>query len=204
MTRRLIAWLLAASAACWTPALRAQNPAASADAQVQPDRVRNAAGDSKPLALAADQIATWNEGSTLVVVLRGKAFAQQDSVRGRFQQGVAWIETKQPGVKRVTLFGEGAVTIENGSEVREGGSVVLEFITRGDNISFKSGEPVVHTVLANDPFVRRATAYRGEPLAPSAVPPQPVAVQPPPPPLPPVQRTSEEWAAIESEPPTAT
>jgi hypothetical protein len=113
----------------------------------------------------------WADDSTKgrVLLLRGTVLVQQDGVRLRCQQAVVWIETKQPGVKHFTIYGEGSVRLENGSEVSESGFGLIELNTRADPTVQAARSPVAETSLANDPLVARGMALRNAP--PPASPP---------------------------------
>ena len=163
---RLIAWVLTACAACGPLALPAQP---SAPGEPGPLRLRHDAGDNKPVQLGADQIAAWSENGARVLVLRGGVLVQQDGVRARFREAVAWIETKPGGGHRVTIYGEGQVRLENGLEVREGASALIELNTLGQ-IGLKPGTgKLAEGSRADDPLVRRAVATRVGPAAPPVV-----------------------------------
>jgi hypothetical protein len=165
MNRRLIAWVLTACAACGPLVLLAQSVPPS-----QPNSLRlrrDVNDDNKRIQLNADQIAVWAEENNRVLLLRGGVLVQQDGVRARFQEAVAWIETRPGGGYRVTVYGEGKVRLENGPEVSEGASALVELNTRGQ-VGFKpaSGK-LTEASQANDPLVRRALAARADP-APAA------------------------------------
>src|SRR5437660_618296 len=50
----------------------------------------NVPGDSKPLLLHGDAIATWTENGRRVFLLRGNVLVEQGVVHLRMQQGVVW------------------------------------------------------------------------------------------------------------------
>ena len=163
MKRRLIAWMLAVCAAGWPALLLAQNASDTAS-QTTPLRFRrDLPGDSKPITFDADHIALWPDPNTkggVVLLMRGTVLVQQDAVRVRAQQAVVWIETTQPGVKRFTIYAEGAVRLENGPEASESASGLLEFNTHGEPTVRAHQPPIVHQSMADDPLIGRALALR--------------------------------------------
>src|SRR5262249_25236523 len=78
-------------------------------------------GDSKPIIMSADTIATWTQGGQRVVLLRGKVLIEHGVLHQRMQDAVAWIDQegyRRSGVLRVEIYAEGDVKLENGSEVK--------------------------------------------------------------------------------------
>src|SRR5262245_12038937 len=50
------------------------------------------AGDTKPLVVAADDVATWPESGEQVILLRGKVLIEQDVVQIRSERAVLWVD----------------------------------------------------------------------------------------------------------------
>jgi hypothetical protein len=133
---------------------------------------RDQAGDSKPLILAADEIATWTEkngtAEYCVFLLRGLVLAQQGVVQTRFQQGVAWIDLsrhKVTGKLRMELYAEGQVRIDDGTAIHEYPKAVLDVTTRGEFRLHAVRSPLAKQCRADDPLVHRGRAEGLGPLA---------------------------------------
>jgi hypothetical protein len=185
MNRPLIAGVLAACTVCWPAVLLAQTVSTSASAPGQPTPLRlrrDVKGDTKPISINADQLAHWTDPAALLLLLRGNVLVEHDGVRARFQQGIVWIEKKPDGGFRVTVYGEGAVRLDNASESSQGESALLELNTGGSvPFSAPSGK-AVNTSMADDPLFLRALAQRNAPppaAANSATPSKPVSATTP-------------------------
>ncbi len=155
---------------------------------------RDQAGDSKPLLLDADEIASWTEkdGSSeyCVFLLRGMVLAQQGVIQARFKEGVAWVDVsryKNTGKLRTELYVEGDVRIDDGSTIRDYPRAVLDLTTRGEFRLAVHRARMLKQTLANDPVVQRG---RAEGLGPLALRVPKTAAKPPAPA--PLQRVSHE------------
>ncbi len=126
-TRRFTPLALLALLAAATP------PAARADDLVRLSR--NLPGESRPLQIDADEITTWVDGDTRVLLLRGQVLAQQGVVRARFQEGVLLIDLRRyqaTHVWDVDVYAEGDVSVQNGPDVTVGPAGFLDLHTRGE------------------------------------------------------------------------
>lgn len=135
---------------------------------------RNVPKDHSPVVLDADEVFTWVEkdpggADQAVILVRGLVLAQQNVVRARFEQGVAWIDLKQfkeAGLLRVALYAEGRVRIDQGSAgAREADRAVLDLTTRGGFRLHAHKNRVVQKAQADDPLVKRARAQGLGPVA---------------------------------------
>src|SRR5262249_25517697 len=120
-------------------AVKQASATASAPGQKTFRLKRDKAGDSKPVILDADEVASWTEknGATeyCVFLLSGHVFAQHGVVQARFQQGVAWVNVtnyKMTGKWHTELYAEGGVRIDNGSTIQEHPQAVFDLTTRGE------------------------------------------------------------------------
>lgn len=123
----------------------------------------NVPGDSKPIILHADEMTTWVDGGRRIVLLKGKVLVEQGVVELRMQQAVAWVdqeEYRKTGVLRVTLYGEGEVSLENGPESRSGERALIELNTRGELKLRAHGHKVTQQPRPDDPLFRRAQEIR--------------------------------------------
>jgi hypothetical protein len=151
---------------------------------------RNVPGESKPLDLAADELATWIEDGQLVIMARGNVLLHLGVFQARFTQGVLWIDLarqKSTRILHADLYVEGEVRVENGGEIKRGPRALLDLNTRG-TLELKSVKArVAQQVLRDDPLYQRAFADRASAPAPA------VAGRPPaqtPPNASPIRRTS--------------
>jgi hypothetical protein len=123
------------------------------------------AGDSKPIILYADDIATWAEGGWRVVLLKGTVLVEHGVVHARGQQAVAWVDQegfRQTGVMRVEVYAEGEVNLEKGPEVRSAPQALVELSTRGEiKLKAQKGR-VIQQPRPSDPLYQRALQVRPE------------------------------------------
>jgi hypothetical protein len=135
-------------------------------------------GETKPIAISADEVANWKEGDTTVFLLTGHVRIEQGATWTRFQQGVAFIEDKGTAgasAWKVAVYGEGDAAVQNGAEVENGTTAILDLHT-GGNIQLNADKgKVTHEARTNDPVYRRALAQFGK--APPPIPPTPDTIQ---------------------------
>jgi hypothetical protein len=172
------------AATCCRPALRAQAPAApppdaQAPARPVPDPypvVRNVPGDARPIVILADEVTTWTDrergGERLVVLLSGKVLVEQNVIKARFQEGVAWVDLRQyreTGQVRMRLYAEGQPRVDNGLDVKDVSRAVLDVTTRGEFRLAAARNKMSRQPRPDDPLVQRARAAGvGPALAPPA------------------------------------
>jgi hypothetical protein len=116
-------------------------------------------GDSKPILLLADDMATWVEGGLRVILLKGNVLVEHGVVQARMEQAVAWIDQdhyRQTGVLEVHLYGEGNVALENGPETHSGPRALIDLRTRGEVKLRAYNGKIVQQAQPNDPLYRRA------------------------------------------------
>lgn len=168
-------WLVIAGALVALALAGAPITAQEAQAPLQPLRLsRNIPGDSKPVVLYADDIATWSENGTRVILLKGRVLVQHGVLTVRAQQAAAFIDEgryRQTKILRVDLYAEGEVQAEEGSTAQRGPRGLFDLSTRGE-LKLKSyGRPVLQQPVSNDPLFLRAQAERApKPAAPAPAP----------------------------------
>src|SRR5262249_19450542 len=142
-----------------TVGLLAAGWAVRADGQELLRFTRNVAGESKPLDLAADEVATWIEDGRLVVMLRGNVLVHMGVFHARFAQGVLWVDLqrqKSTKVLHTDLYAEGNLRIEIGADEKRGTRGLLDLNTRG-SLELKSVKSrVAQQVRRDDDLYRRA------------------------------------------------
>jgi len=128
---------------------------------------RDRRGESKPLIVDADEIATWTEklGRTeyCVFLFRGLVFVQLGNVKARFEQGVAWIDLshmKLTGKLRAQIYTEGKVRIEEDTffGIHDYSNGILDLTTRGEFKINAHRVPLMRQSRAEDPLVQRGRA----------------------------------------------
>jgi hypothetical protein len=169
-----------------TPFAPATNSAQAAATEAKTYRLqRDQRGESKPLLLDADEIATWTEklGTTeyCVFLCRGLVFVQMGIVQARFEQGVVWIDlsrAKLTGKLRAELYAEGKVRLDDGSAIHDYPRVVLDLTTRGEFKVNAHRAPLIRQSFEKDPLVQRGRAEGLGPRFSQARTPTPTALQP--------------------------
>ena len=174
-------------------------------AQDDPDRYR--AARREPVTLAADRVATWDEGGDQWVRLSGRAGAFQGARGIRFAEGVVRIRPGSSGTQshyRLELYAEGDVRSPADRQGRPIASWVIEDAPKvtlkpfeAQNVIARPGPPT------RDPLRGRALeAFNPErPPTPDRAP-RVADLPPPPPPPPPPTRTAglEAPTAVASSP----
>lgn len=138
---------------------------------------QNVPGDSKPIILYADEIATWTVGSQRVILLKGTVLVEQGVVNAQMQGAVALVDLdakRQAGILHVRIYAEGDVRLESGPEFRRGAKAVLELNTRGELKLKSQYRKIVQQAQPAEPLYRTALAELGVKTKPAA----PPAVQP--------------------------
>jgi hypothetical protein len=123
------------------------------------------AGDSKPIILYADEMVTWLDGKTRIVLLQGTVLVQQGVVHARAPRGVAWIDQQksvQKGITDVDLYAEGGVHVERGTESRDGTQAFIDLHTRGEIKIRAQKSKVIEASRPDDRLYRRAVAVRSQ------------------------------------------
>jgi len=116
-------------------------------------------GEVQPIQLAADHVATWTEGTMRWFVLRGQVSIEQGTTAIRMPFAVARVdeaERLRTGTYLVEVFGDGGVTIDDGSQPKSADTGHLQLASRGalELRAFK--DKVQRETLANDPLVSKA------------------------------------------------
>jgi hypothetical protein len=96
---------------------------------------RNLPGDSKPIVLHADHIATWTEGSRRVILLEGRVLIEQGIVHGTMREAMIWIDLdllRRSKILHAEVLAEGDVHLEHGAETKEAPRALLDLHTRGE------------------------------------------------------------------------
>jgi hypothetical protein len=123
----------------------------------------NVPGDSKPVVLHADEMATWVERGERIVLLRGKVLVEHGVVQARMQQAAAWIDQeryRRTGILRVEIYAEGEIRIQNGPEILTGARAFLDLSTRGEVKLRAQSSKVTQHPQPDDPFYQRALEVR--------------------------------------------
>src|SRR5262249_47525477 len=132
---------------------------------------RNVPGDSKPVTLYADQVATWTEGGQRVILLRGTVRVEHGVLHARMPQAVVWVDQgnfRKTGVLHVQLFADGEVAVQNGSESKSGRMARIDLHTRGEVKLKAYADKVRQEPRRDDPLYRWAAGLRA-PQAPPTV-----------------------------------
>jgi hypothetical protein len=172
--RRLLEALVAAAvaAACGSlPNLAAQEragaPAPDPAAEIA-RLTRNVAGDSTPVVVGADDVATWVENGQRIVLARGKVLVQEGVVQVRASEAVAFVDL-HGGILHMDVYAEGEVQIDNSTALRAAPRAFVSLNTRGEFKLRAYKNKVQQQSLADDPLVRRARAERGTSAPPPVV-----------------------------------
>jgi hypothetical protein len=116
------------------------------------------AGDSKPVVLEADAIATWMEGGKRIVLLRGTVLVEHGVLHARMQEGVVTIDQagkQTKGITYVELYGEGDIHVEYGLKTAKGVKAYLDLSTRGEVKFLAHRNKVVQQPQPQDPLYQR-------------------------------------------------
>ncbi|HBI43360.1 MAG TPA: hypothetical protein DDY78_10970 [Planctomycetales bacterium] len=193
--RRLLGAFVAAAVAAvcgGLPNLAAQERAAAPAPDPAADiarLTRNVAGDSTPVVVSADDVATWVENGQRIVLARGKVLVQEGVVQVRASEAVAFVDL-HGGILHMDVYAEGDVQIDNSTAVRAAPRALVSLNTRGEFKLRAYKNKVQQQSLADDPLVRRARAERGTSAPTPVVAPAPKTsanANWPPPPKPPVE-----------------
>jgi hypothetical protein len=121
---------------------------------------RNEPGEARPINLYADDITTWVDQGRRVFLLKGHVWIEQGVVGIHQAQGVVWIDEglkQRTGVYHLDLYGDGKVTVEDGSKSLSGVQALLELNTRGE---IRVRGKVSNVAAHGDPLYVRASALR--------------------------------------------
>ena len=159
----------------------------------------NLPGDSTPIVLYADEIATWVDSGQRVILLKGKVLVEQGVVHMEMQQGVALVDLPQghrTGIVHLELYAEGDVRLENEAKREVGPTAFIDLNTRGELKLKSQKNKVVQQPLPEDPLYRRALAERTRVYsAPAQLEQVPAGTLPAPGPVPPPQSSTNYPAA---------
>jgi hypothetical protein len=126
---------------------------------------QQAAGESRPMVIDADQISTWTEGDQRILLVRGQVLVQQGVLRAHLQEGVIFLDLKTRETTRVwnaDLYGEGDFDVQNGTESSYGKTGFIDLHTSGDlKITAHKGK-VAEQALRDDPVYLRAMVRRAQ------------------------------------------
>ncbi len=120
-------------------------------------------GDSKPIQLYAEQIATWVEDGQRAFLLKGKVWVEQGTMRLRMPQGVVWIDEnsqRQTGIYALEVYGEGGVFYEDSNQRQTNSQALVKLATRGEVRIKPSNGKVIQAAQKDDPLFRRAQNER--------------------------------------------
>jgi hypothetical protein len=120
-------------------------------------------GDPKPIYLSANAIATWEDGSQQVFLLRQNVYIEQGLIKLNMPESVVWVDRdrrKSTGIYYVAVYGEGNVTVKEQAQLYHAGRVLLDLATRGELKIVSRGQPVLQRPMPDDPVFARAQAER--------------------------------------------
>src|SRR5262249_5876362 len=120
-------------------------------------------GDSKPIVMSADTIATWSQGNQRVILLRGKVLIEHGVLHSRMQEAVAWVDQdryRRTGVLQVEVYAEGDVAVENGSDTKSSPKALVNLSTRGEIKLRSKDSKVFQQPQVGDALYLRAAAAR--------------------------------------------
>jgi hypothetical protein len=127
-------------------------------------------GNSRPIQLLADDIATWADGDQQVFLLKGRVWIEQGLVNVRAAQAVVWINQaarKDSGIYNLQVYGEG-VSLDEGKGNRTAQTALLQLGTRGE-VHIKSyASKAVQQNLSADPLYARAAGVLRAAIPPPA------------------------------------
>ena len=92
-------------------------------------------GDSKPVVVHADAMATWTEDNERIILLKGKVLVEHGVVQAHMDEAVIWLDLehqRRTGIQRLEVYAQGNVILENGPETRKGAQALFGLITRGE------------------------------------------------------------------------
>lgn len=124
---------------------------------------RNIPGDSKPIVLYADAVATWSEGGQRVVLLSGKVLVEHGLFNLRCREAAVWIDedaVKRTRIQRIQVYAEGDVASEDGTKTQRGPKGMIELVTRGELKLKAQGGKVTQRAMVDDPLYLRGLAER--------------------------------------------
>jgi hypothetical protein len=153
---------------------------------------RNVPGDSTPIVVGADDVATWVENGQRIVMARGKVLVQEGVVQIRANQAVTFVDLRA-GILHMEVYAEGEVQIDNSSAVKTAPRAFVSLTTRGEFRLRAYKNKVLQQSLTDDPLIQRARTERAAsaPSSPAVAAPttktSASANWPPPPPRPPAE-----------------
>jgi hypothetical protein len=127
---------------------------------------RNEPGESRPVTLYADSITTWVDHGRRAILLQGRVWIEQGVVHIRQTQAVVWVdeeEHKRTGVYHLDVYGEGNVTLEDGSQEQTAARALIELNTRGAiNLQSYQGK-ISQTPASGEALYAQASAAKDNP-----------------------------------------
>ncbi len=139
---------------------KAPGPAAPDQAAEVARLTRNVPGDSTPIVIGADDVATWVENGQRIVLAHGKVLIQEGVVQVRANQAVAFVDLKD-GILHMDVYAEGEVQIDNSSAVQSAARAFAALSTRGEFRLRAYKNKVLQQSQAGEPHVQRARTERG-------------------------------------------
>jgi hypothetical protein len=140
---------------------------------------RNVPGESRPIVIDADEITTWTEGNTRVLLVKGHVLIQQGVVRAQFQDGALFVDMARYQTTQIwnlDIYGEGGSSVQNGAEVTNGATTFLDLHTGGDLKLNAHKNKVTEAARPDDPVYRHGIAQRAAITGvPAPAPPSPPA-----------------------------
>jgi hypothetical protein len=143
---------------------------------------RNAAGESKPVILEADEIAIWTESDFTFLLLRGQAMVQLGVVQLRCQSAIASVnlkEYKSSGIWKIRIHAEN-LFLDTSAESKQADTGLIELNTRGEFRYRAANNRVTRESLNDNPVFQRGKSAITKPnTAKAHVAKKPLSPQPP-------------------------
>jgi hypothetical protein len=149
-------------------------PARSQALKAAPDLVRwshHVKTEYKPLVLYADDMTTWTEGARRIILLKGKVWIELGIFHVRMTEGVVWLNEaskRTTGIFHVGVYGEGAISLEDGPRTLEGRRCLIDLSTRGEVKLKAYSNKVRQQALVQDPLYLRGQAVYAPQAGPQA------------------------------------
>ncbi|TMQ35047.1 MAG: hypothetical protein E6K70_04355 [Planctomycetota bacterium] len=120
-------------------------------------------GDSKPVVVHADAMATWTEDNERIILLKGKVLVEHGVVQAHMDEAVIWLDLehqRRTGIQRLEVYAQGNVILENGPETRKGAQALFGLSTRGEIKLRSHNGKVLHEAYPGEPLYRKGRQVR--------------------------------------------
>jgi hypothetical protein len=120
-------------------------------------------GDSKPVVVHADAMATWTEDNERIILLKGKVLVEHGVVQAHMDEAVIWLDLehqRRTGIQRLEIYAQGNVILENGPETRKGAQALFGLSTRGEIKLRSHNGKVLHEAYPGEPLYQKGRQVR--------------------------------------------